>query len=242
MCGRFVSSTPPDQLARHFNAEPVKPLRDRRVRDAFSANYHVAPTQSIFTVLEERGTRRLDKFRWGLVPSWAADIKFGNRMINARAETIADRKAFRRPFIENRCIIPADGFYEWKKLENRRKQPMYLSSADERPFALAGIWDVWEDKTLMEDNGGPRQIFSCAIITREPSEQVAEVHDRMPVILPNNSWDFWLDTSNRDVEALQSLLHLRPLESIRIRPVSLQVNNVRRNGPELINEADPSLN
>ena len=161
-------------------------------------------------------------------------------MINARAETLAEKNSFKRPFAKKRCIIPADGFYEWKKIEGqKRKQPMYMTTIDESPFAFAGLWEVWKDKNNLDDDGEPLELYSCTIITGQPNEKVAEVHDRMPVMLPPDAWDTWLDRDNHDIDALQELLVPAPAELIQLRMVSTDVNNVRNNGPSLIDEAPP---
>ena len=240
MCGRYVSATPPDQLARYFGAESVVEARKSSDSEEFVGNFNVAPTQGVFTVYETQGERWLDTFHWGLVPFWAKDPKIGSRMINARAETIAEKNSFKRPFAKKRCIIPADGFYEWKRVEGqKRKQPMYLTTIDESPFAFAGLWEVWKDSNTLDQDGEPLELYSCTIITGEPNEKVADVHDRMPVMLPPDAWDTWLDRDNHDVEALQELLVPAPAELIQLRMVSTDVNNVRNNNPSLIDEAEP---
>ena len=234
MCGRFVSSTPPDQLAKYFGAQAPND------EELVEANYNVAPTQGVYTVYEDGGVRRLDTFHWGLVPFWAKDPKVGNRMINARAETLAEKNAYKRPFAKKRCIVPADGFYEWKKIEGqKKKQPMYVSRADEEPLAFAGLWEIWRDPNHTDDEGEPMELLSCTIITGEPNDKVAEVHDRMPVMLPPDAWDTWLDRDNHDIDALQTLLVPAPSQLISLRTVSTDVNNVRNNGPALIEEAPP---
>ncbi len=241
MCGRFASTTPPDQLAKYFGAELAEQLTDDPEQsDSPSPNYNVAPTQGVYTVYEDGGLRRLDEFHWGLVPFWAKDPKVGSRMINARAETLAEKNSYKRPFAKRRCIIPADGFYEWKKIDGqKKKQPMFMSRADGEPFAFAGLWEVWNDKNHTDDQGDPLVLHSCTIITGEPNEVVADVHDRMPVMLPPDRWDAWLDRDNHDIEGLQTFLVPAPAQLIRLHPVSTAVNNVRNNGPELIDEAEP---
>ena len=235
MCGRFASTTPPDQLAKYFGAAAPEQLLD-----GDRANYNVAPTQGVYTVFEDGGVRRLDTFHWGLVPFWAKDPKIGGRMINARAETIAEKNSYKRPFARRRCLIPADGFYEWKKVEGqKKKQPMYMSRVDGEPFAFAGLWEVWKDKNHSDEDGEPLELLSCTIITGEPNEKVAEVHDRMPVMLPPDTWDEWLDRDNHDTDSLQGLLVPAPARLIQLHPVSSDVNNVHNNGPELIEAADP---
>ncbi|MEQ8842581.1 MAG: SOS response-associated peptidase [Acidimicrobiales bacterium] len=239
MCGRFASTTPPDQLAKYFGAELAEELLPGS-SDADAANFNVAPTQGVYTVYEDGDVRRLDAFHWGLVPFWAKDPKIGSRMINARAETLAEKNSYKRPFAKRRCIIPADGFYEWKKVEGqKKKQPMYMSRVDGEPFAFAGLWEVWKDENHTDGDDDPLELHSCTIITGEPNEKVAAVHDRMPVMLPPERWDAWLDRDNRDIESLQQFLVPAPAQLIRLHPVSTAVNNVRNNGPDLIDEAEP---
>ena len=236
MCGRYVSATPPDELARYFGAQAPEP--DVIVE----ANHNVAPTQAVPAVRQTAGERRLDTLRWGLVPFWAKDPKIGSRMINARAETVATKNAFRRPLAKRRCIIPADGFYEWRRLEgSKRKQPLYISRPDGEPFAFAGLWEVWRDPNNPDADGEPRELHSCTIITCEANEVVAEVHDRMPVMLPPAVWDVWLDADMTDTEAAAGLLVPAPPSLIRMHPVSTEVNNVRNNGAHLIERAETLL-
>lgn len=244
MCGRYVSATPPDQLSQYFRAElmvePAGDGDDEQTTHHRAGNYNVAPTQEVYVVYENVGSRRLDRFRWGLVPFWAKDPQIGSKMINARAETIHEKNSFKGPFAKKRCILPADGFYEWKKVEGqKRKQPMYLTSIDGAPFAFAGVWDVWKDANNLDDAGEPLELYSCTIITGEPNEKVAEVHDRMPVILPPDAWDTWLDRDNSDIDSLRSFLVPAPAELIRLHPVSTDVNNVGNNRPSLIEKTEP---
>jgi putative SOS response-associated peptidase YedK len=223
MCGRFVSTTPPDQLAAYFGAAGVG---ERLTEPA----YNVAPTNAVETVVTLGEERRLELFRWGLVPFWAKDPAIGNKMINARAETVATKNAYRRSFKKKRCIIPVDGFYEWKKIEGRKnKQPFFIHRPDGEPYAFAGLWDEWTDP---EDSD--RVLRSCTIITGEPNERMAELHHRMPVILPPGAWDAWLDPGNSDEAALTELLVPAPSELIVFEPVSTEVNNPRNRGSRLI--------
>lgn len=228
MCGRFVSSSPPDEIARYFGVEQVS-------ETVVEPNYNVAPSLDIYTVLETGGVRRLEPIHWGLVPIWAKDMKVGNRMINARAETLAEKNAYKRAFRKRRCIIPADGFYEWKKIPGqKRKQPYYVQRADGEPFAFAGLWEVWRGP---DRDGDP--IASCTIITGEPNEKMAEIHDRMPVMLPPSAWDTWLDADVDDLDMLGKFLVPAPSKLITIHPVSTEVNNVRNQGPHLVEPVDP---
>ncbi|MGH2686414.1 MAG: SOS response-associated peptidase, partial [Actinomycetota bacterium] len=201
MCGRFAAATPPDELARYFAVHEVaETLREPR--------YNVAPTDDVAVVVERDATRRLDLFHWGFVPFWADDRSIGNRMINARAEGLSDSNAFRRAFERRRCLVPADGFYEWRKVAGqRRKQPVFIRRADGEPMAMAGLWEVW---TAKGDDTAP--LYTCTIITGDPNDLVAPIHDRMPVILPPSAWDEWLDRQNSDVDALQRLLVPAPSE------------------------------
>ncbi len=234
MCGRYVSATPPDELAQYFGA--MAPPSEH----ALSPNHNVAPTQTVYAVRERDGVRSLDTLHWGLVPFWAKDPKIGNRMINARAETVAHKNAFRVAFSRRRCIIPADGFYEWQRLEgSKRKQPMFISRPDAEPFAFAGLWEKWRDDSNLDGDGEPLELHSCTIITCEANDAMAEIHDRMPVVLPPGAWDLWLEPSNTDSAAAAGLLVPAPSSLIRMHPVSTEVNNARNNGSHLVDPADP---
>jgi putative SOS response-associated peptidase YedK len=230
MCGRFVSSSPPDELAKYFDTEKVE-------ESAIEPSYNVAPSNDVYVVVESGGVRRLDSFHWGLIPFWAKDVKTGNKMINARAETVAEKNAYKHAFKKRRCIIPADGFYEWKKIPGQKtKQPYFIERADGEPFAFAGLWEMWRPK---DKEGDSEPIRSCTIITGEPNEKMAEIHDRMPVMLPPSAWDAWLDPENDDLETLGKLLVPAPASLITMHPVSTAVNNVRSKGAELTDPYDP---
>ena len=241
MCGRYASATPPDELARYFGAEALEP------EPRIEPNHNVAPTQAVYAVFESDGARRLDAFHWGLVPFWAKTPGIGSKMINARAETLASSNAYRRPFARRRCLIPADGFYEWTRPPGaEHKQPVYVSRADGEPFAFAGLWEVWKDRERADDEGeAAPELYSCTIVTGQPNSKMAEFHHRMPVILPPSAWDAWLDRDNRDTGELERLLVPAPSGLLRIYPVSRAVNSVRNNGPHLIEEVvwgeQPSL-
>ncbi len=228
MCGRFVSSTPPDQLAAYFGA-------DQLGETLLEPSYNVAPTNEVYTVIEEDGRRELGTSRWGLIPFWAKDTKIGNKMINARAETIATKNAFRKPFQRQRCIIPVDRFYEWVLLDgHEKKTPMRIHRVDDAPFAFAGLWDTWRDP----DNDG-EILRSCTILTGSPNDKIAEIHHRMPIMLPPAAWDTWLDREMRDPDKLQDLLVPAPSELMDFHPVSTDVNNPRTRGEHLIERVDP---
>ena len=227
MCGRYVSATPAQQLAEEFHVDAIK-------ADDLPAKFNVAPTDQIYAVaISREGMRQLGTFKWGLVPSWAKDPSIGNRMINARAETVSSKPAFRRLLEKRRCILPADGFYEWQRLgsgKTQRKQPFFIRRRDGKPMALAGLWEVWKPR----DDADADWLRSATIITGEPNELVARIHDRMPVILAEDAWDAWLDPTNNKVEDLLELLVPYPAELMEAYPVDTQVNSVQNDGPELI--------
>lgn len=192
--------------------------------------YNIAPTQPVPAVLNEwqEGKAQLELVHWGLIPSWAKDPSIGGRMINARAESLAQKPAFRAAFKRRRCLIPASGFYEWKKNpDGKTKTPMYIRMKDGRPFAFAGLWEVWHS----EDGS---QIKSCAIITGEPNELVKPIHDRMPVILLPQRYRDWLDPNERPADELMSMLKPYPPEQMQAYPVSRMVNNPKNDSPKCI--------
>ena len=181
--------------------------------------YNIAPSQDVPAVIQNRETaaREFRPFRWGLVPSWAKDPAIGNRMINARSETAATKPTFRKPLRERRCLILADGFYEWKR-EGSRKQPYHIRLQNGEPFAFAGLWDRWHPP-----EGQPLE--SCTILTTTPNEILQPLHDRMPVILPPSTYRLWLDPAVRGVESLQALLIPYPAAEMIAYPVSTRVNS-----------------
>ena len=229
MCGRFVSATPPDQVAAYFGAEAPEAQ--------LGPSYNVAPTDDIYAVLSDGSARHLDAFHWGLVPLWAKDPKIGSKMINARAETLAVKSAYKSAFAKRRCLIPADGFFEWRKHPTDpkgKKQPFFIHRPDGELFAFAGLWEVWRGP-----NRDQEPLRSCTIITTSPNEVMAQIHDRMPVILPSSVWDTWLDRQHDDLDALGKLLVPAAASLTVLHPVSTDVNNVRNDGAQLMAEIDP---
>jgi putative SOS response-associated peptidase YedK len=228
MCGRYVSVSSPTILAERFHVEEVR-------TGSTEANYNVAPRADMPVVAESRGTRVLDLVRWGLVPSWAKSLSVGDRMINARADRVLTSNAFTRAFERRRCIVPADGFYEWQVVEGRKqKQPWFIRRRDGEPIAFAGLWEIWHDADLGDD--APR-IRTFTIITTEPNDLMRPIHDRMPVILPESVWDRWLDAENHDVRSLTKLLVPAPDAELELWPVSTLVNKASENTPALLDRA-----
>ena len=220
MCGRYTLASPTERLAEEFgvNASSIE----------LSPNYNVAPTQGVAAVLEEGGQRRLEVLRWGLIPPWADDPGIGSRMINARSETAPGKPSFRRAFRERRCLIPADGFYEWQRT-NGAKQPYYIHMEDGRPFAFAGLWESWS-------KGGEGEVRTCTILTTGANALVGGVHDRMPVILAHDAYDVWLDPASERDE-LTGLLAPYPVDEMEAYPVSRFVNSPSNNDPRCIEPA-----
>lgn len=208
MCGRYTLKTPLDALVKQLDLTGQSP--------ALSPSYNVAPTQNVAAVMSGR---RLETLRWGLIPSWAKDEGIGARLINARAETVNEKPAFRSAFRRRRCLIPADGFYEWRRV-NGGKQPYYITLRGGEPFVFAGIWESWSSPE--ED------VLSCAIITTRANSLVAEIHDRMPVIIPAAAYDDWLDPEIDAHEAL-ALLEPYPADAMDAYPVSTHVNRPANN-------------
>jgi putative SOS response-associated peptidase YedK len=222
MCGRYSQRQSAEIIAQAFQVDNVPPLKPR---------YNIAPTQSVPTILQlsTSTNRQLKMLHWGLIPSWAKDSKMGSKLINARAETVAEKPSFRSAFRQRRCLVLADGFYEWQQQEDKQKQPFYFRMSDEHPFAFAGLWEHWEDK----DTG--KTIESCTLLTTEPNELMQSVHNRMPVILEPKNYDIWLDPEVKNPELLQPFLHPYPAEEMTSFPVSKAVNKASNDTAECIN-------
>lgn len=212
MCGRFTQTASPQVIAQQF-AVSTPPL--------FTARYNIAPSQPIAAIRVEpdTATRSLVMLRWGLIPSWAKDTKIGNQCINAKAETVAEKPSFRSAFKKRRCLIVATGFYEWQ-VQGRTKQPMWIGLRSKLPFAFAGLWEHWQ-----LTDGEPLE--TCTIITTEPNELMASIHNRMPVILAPTAYEQWLDPAFQQIEPLKALLRPYSDEDLIAHPVSTLVNNPR---------------
>lgn len=221
MCGRFVQANEAERYATLLNAQSLQGLPPR---------YNVAPSLPVMAVKETLWQERvLVTMRWGLIPHWAKTAKSRYSMINARAETIADKPAYRDAFRHHRCLIPVDGFYEWHAADG--KQPYYVHRHDGEPLVLAGIWDHWDDPA-----GG--HIDSCSIVVTAADEQMSPIHERMPLILPPSSWASWLDTNLNDRVVLEQLMAEATAPPLEIYPISRRVNSPRNEGVELIRPED----
>ena len=224
MCGRFTQQRPASELGDIFAAEPLA--------DELGPRYNVAPTDEAFVVVQREDRRAITAYRWGLVPHWASDLKAGSRMFNARAETLTTSPAFRVAFRQRRCLVPVDSFYEWKR-EGTVRQPYRVVREDGRPLAIAGLWAGWHDPATET----VRRTFT--IVTTTPNEALADLHDRMPVMLPDDVWERWLDPATADPGELRAMLEPSDAIALRIHPVERLVNDVRRDGPELIEPLAP---
>jgi putative SOS response-associated peptidase YedK len=228
----MTQKTSPSDVARIFDAE----LREDEL---FEPNFNVAPTDPVTVVVQRDDGRVVERHRWGLIPAWADAPSAGARMINARSETIQASPAFRVAFRRRRCIVPADGFYEWLR-QGKARQPFFLQPATDGSrdasglLAMAGLWSLWKDPAT------GAWVSSCAVVTTEASDQVAPIHNRMPVILPRDAWWPWLDPAEKDLEYLRSLLVPAPSDALDLFPVSSRVNSVRNNGPDLILPVEPA--
>lgn len=225
MCGRFAQPRSAEELARIFHARPAVELAGDR--------FNVAPTDQVAAVVEHHGERVVDAFRWGLVPFYAKTARDGARLINARAETVETSPAFRTSFRRHRCIVPADAFYEWRRERDPatgkliRSEPFAVRREDGEPLALAGLWASWRDPETAE------RLYTCSIVTTDPNELVARIHNRMPVVLDRSDWDAWL-AEGTAAEELRRLMHPCPGEELAAYAVSPAVNDVRSEGPDLL--------
>jgi putative SOS response-associated peptidase YedK len=218
MCGRFTLRTRLNELLQFYSVESQLQWEPR---------FNIAPSQSVAAIRNDPNgdKRELATLRWGLIPSWADDIHIGNQLINARAETIATKPSFKQALKSRRCLVPADGFYEWKK-SGKNKQPYFIRMADERPFVFAGLWECWSKSQPA--------IESCTIITTTPNALVADIHDRMPVILTEAAAVRWLDRNTEDPNSLTSLLVPYPAGEMSAYPVSTLVNSPQHDSADCV--------
>ncbi len=220
MCGRFTLATDPMNFIRF--------LLEYDTSDAFTPRYNIAPTQPV-AVVPNNGTERIEFFRWGLIPPWAKDPKIGNRMINARAETLSEKPSFRNAYRRRRCLVLADGYYEWRKEPGGgAKTPFYIRMASEKPFAFAGLWEAWRPQ------GEAEPVLSCSIITCPANEMLRPIHHRMPAILDQDAYDLWLNPVECPPAALNHLLTPYPPEEMEAFAVSRLVNQPKNDSSECI--------
>ena len=247
MCGRYASSRRPEDLVEEFEIDRSQ------VAEPLAADYNVAPTKPVYAVVErpprdseagdppQAGTvqRQLRTVRWGLVPFWAKDLSIGNRLVNARVETVHEKPAFRRAFASRRCLLPADGYYEWYPTEQRTssgkplKQPFFIRPTDGGVLAMAGLYEIWRDPAKEEDDPD-RFVWTCTVLTTSAEDAVGRIHDRMPMLVEPDRYAAWLDPTGSAVDDLRQLLVPAAPGRLEAYPVSTRVNNVRNNGPELL--------
>ncbi|KWX04172.1 hypothetical protein TH66_09785 [Carbonactinospora thermoautotrophica] len=251
MCGRYALSRGLDDLVEEFRIDQVV------VTEALAPDYNVAPTKRVYAVLEcqpdqddggggataDAPVRQLRVVRWGLVPFWAKDPAIGNRLINARVETVAEKPAFRRAFVGRRCLLPADGYYEWytpqeASAAGRRKQPFFIRPKDGGILAMAGLYELWCDPSRPADDPD-RWRWTCTVLTTRAEDSLGRIHDRMPLLVEPDRWDVWLDPRRRDPDELRALLAPAAPGRLAAYPVSTAVNDVRNNGPHLIEPLPP---
>ena len=251
MCGRYASSRRPEDLVEEFEIDKVE------VKEPLPPDFNVAPTKQVYAVVERapRGDgsddvpgapreRQLRSVRWGLVPFWAKNPSIGNKLINARMETVHEKPAFRRAFTSRRCLLPADGYFEWYPTEQRTsagkpvKQPFFIRPADGGLLAMAGLYEIWRDPTRDEDDP-QRFLWTCTVLTTTAEDSVGHIHDRMPLLVERDRRTAWLDPTNAAVDDLLDLLVPAAPGLLEAYPVSTSVNNVRNNGPELLEAVEP---
>lgn len=243
VCGRYASSRRPEQLIEEFD------IQSDRTPAPLAVDYNVAPTKPVYAVVErpprseneaaEQPERQLRELTWGLVPFWAKDPKVGSRLINARMETVAEKPSFRAAFKSRRCLLPADGYYEWyptdqlTKAGKPKKQPFFIRPTDHGVLAMAGLYEIWRDPDLPDDDPD-RFRWTCTVITTSAEDSVGHIHDRMPLMVESERWADWLDPRPREKSDLLELLIPAAPGRLEAYPVSAAVGNVRNNGPELI--------
>lgn len=244
MCGRYASSSRPEDLVEEFE------VVENHVAEPLEPDYNVAPTKEVYAVLERpdrtgadgvvvAGTRQLRTLRWGLVPSWAKDRSIGSRMINARLETAHEKPAFRKAFRARRCLVPADGYYEWYTTEATGKggkpvkQPYFVRPSDGSLLAMAGLFEIWRDPEAAAEDPHPF-LWTCTLLTTTANDELGHIHERMPLMVTPDRYDAWLDPTHDDPDSLRSLLVPAAPGTLEAYPVSRAVSNVRNNGPHLL--------
>ena len=235
MCGRYAASRNPDDLVEEFEVEEAPAA-------TLGASWNVAPTQDVYAVIERppRGEqdaparRRLQVARWGLVPSWAKDAAIGNRMINARMETVAEKPAFKKAFAKRRALLPADGYFEWYGEKKGKKQPFFITPSDGGVLAMAGLYELWRDPAVPEDSDQDPWLWTVTVLTTTATDDLGRIHDRMPLLVERQRYAEWLDPGIDEPDRLRDLLVPAAPGRLTAYPVATTVNNVRNNGPELV--------
>jgi putative SOS response-associated peptidase YedK len=239
MCGRYASARPKEELLEEFRVE-LDGAPDREL----PPDYNVAPTKEVYAVLSrvpkeaERAVRQLRVVKWGLVPSWAKDPSVGSRMINARVETVAEKPSYRKAFAQRRCLLPADGYFEWYRLDDKRKQPYFIHPADGGVLAMAGLYEFWRDRGRPDDDP-LAWLVTCTVITTTAEDDLGRIHDRMPMFIERERWDDWLDPKLTAPDDARALLVPASPGRLEAYPVAPAVSNVRNNGPELLERQEP---
>lgn len=251
MCGRYALAQSPDDLADEFDVDRID------VDERHDPSWNVAPTDPVFGVLTRKRRddpdvveRRLRGLRWGLVPSWATDPAIASRLINARLETVHEKPAFRRAFALRRCLLPADGYFEWygeapseapddpadraRRKVRVKKQPFFIRPRDGGMLAMAGLYEIWRDPAVADDDDPAAFRWTSVVITTSAEDDIGQIHDRTPLLVEPDRWSAWLDPGSQDVDALRSLLVPAAPGRLEAYPVSTDVNSVRNNGPQLI--------
>jgi len=231
MCGRIALFSPPIRFARLLDAALAAGIDPDG-----HPSWNVGPQRRLFAVTEQESGRVLDRYRWGLVPSWSKDPAIGNRLFNARGETVAEKPSFRSAFAKRPCVIPVDGFYEWDHRVGHAKQPNYFTRADAQPMLFAGLFEHWRDPAAPTDTP---PLATCTIITTEPSVDMDEIHDRMPVVLDPDDVDVWLDVRDHSPEERIQLLRPAPRGTLSHYEVDKAVGSVKNDGAQLIAPVEP---
>jgi putative SOS response-associated peptidase YedK len=242
MCGRYASSRKPEDLVEEFE------IRTSKVDEALAPDYNVAPTKPVYAVMErspssrddpdpEPPERQLRVLTWGLVPSWAKDPAIGNRMINARMETVAEKPAFKKAFARRRALLPADGYFEWYGEQKGKKQPFFITPSDGGVLAMAGLYELWRDRSVAEDSDtldADPWLWTVTVLTTTATDDLGRIHDRMPLLVERERYAEWLDPAIDEPDRLRELLVPAAPGRLTAYPVATTVNNVRNNGPELV--------